>query len=86
LSLTKDYSGFVEAVKASTIRDGGDTPESQLEGLFQASACLDQIKWRSNSRRILLLLTDAQYHKAGDVSLSMIGLISNGELDSLLNV
>jgi len=58
----------VDAVKARPIRGGGDAPESQLEGLFQASACLDQIKWRSNSRRLLLLLTDAQYHKAGFVS------------------
>lgn len=45
---------------------GADTAESQLDALFQIAECTEAIGWRLNSRHILLLLSDALYHKAGD--------------------
>jgi protocadherin alpha len=34
--------------------------------MFQAAACTEEIGWRQNARHLLLVATDATFHKAGD--------------------
>lgn len=43
-----------------------DLPEAGLDALAQAIACKDEIGWRNQSRKILVLMTDDSYHAAGD--------------------
>lgn len=64
--LTKNASLFRSAISQSRVSDGGDLPESQLDAMYQVADCTAQIGWRNNSHHILLLMTDAKYHKAGD--------------------
>ena len=52
-----------------TISKGGDLPEAQLEALLQVARRTIQtnpIGFRNNARRVVVVSTDASYHKAGD--------------------
>lgn len=42
-----------------------DDPEAGLDGLMQAMVC-QELNWRNNSRRIIVLCTDSTYHSVGD--------------------
>ena len=43
-----------------------DGPEALLEGLLQAVVCRDEIGWRREARKLVLVFTDQHYHVAGD--------------------
>ena len=43
-----------------------DLPKAMLEGLLQTVVCRDVVGWRKRARRLVLVLTDADYHLAGD--------------------
>ncbi len=52
-----------------TISQGGDLPEAQLEALLQVARRTIQtnpIGFRNNARRVVVVSTDATYHKGGD--------------------
>ncbi|MEZ2275505.1 MAG: hypothetical protein ACBR12_01185 [Microcoleus sp.] len=52
-----------------TISRGGDLPEAQLEALLQVARRTIQtnpIGFRNNARRVVVVSTDAIYHKGGD--------------------
>ncbi len=53
------FKGWIDGLVAS---GGGDTKENSLEGLASASA----LDFRSVSQRIAILITDADYHEAGE--------------------
>jgi hypothetical protein len=36
------------------------------DAILQSAVCVKEIGWRNNSRRILLVATDDDFHKAGD--------------------
>ncbi|XP_059059311.1 integrin beta pat-3-like [Achroia grisella] len=66
LKLTNDAEKFREVVKNVPYGTNFDTPEGGLDALAQVLACSDEIGWRKQSRKIVVFLTDAEYHAAGD--------------------
>jgi hypothetical protein len=69
LALTEDVGAFEAALGGLTIRSGGDFPESQWAGLWGAANGLG-LGLRDNSRKIILIATDAPAHSAADYGLS----------------
>ncbi|XP_034840377.1 integrin beta-PS-like [Maniola hyperantus] len=67
-SLTNDTDLFSKALKELKKINGtnNDEPEADLDALMQVMVCKDEIGWRNNSTRIILLSTDSTYHSAGD--------------------
>jgi Integrin beta chain VWA domain/Lipase/RTX calcium-binding nonapeptide repeat (4 copies) len=60
---------FTQTVNNFIIRDGGDGPEAQLEGLLQtALRSQSEIGFRDSARRVAVVATDAPFHQAGDGS------------------
>lgn len=53
-------------MSATTFGKNRDVPESGLDALAQVIVCNHTIGWRKESRKIVVLLTDAPYHAAGD--------------------
>lgn len=43
-----------------------DFPEGGLDALAQAMACNERIAWRKNSRKMIIYITDAEVHSAGE--------------------
>lgn len=70
LPLTKDMDSFPRAVASEMIRSGGDFEESQLDGMYQAAECTAQVGWRDNAIHLMMLITDADFHVAGDGTVS----------------
>ncbi|TPE53748.1 M10 family metallopeptidase C-terminal domain-containing protein [Amaricoccus solimangrovi] len=65
--VTTSASALTDAYAAMTIGNGGDLPESQLEVLLQiARHADDEVGFRSDTLRLVVLFTDDQYHEAGD--------------------
>jgi hypothetical protein len=66
LGVTTNPESFLSAIAGLELGAGGDLPESQIEALLQLARRNDEIKFRSGSRRVVVLTTDADFHKAGD--------------------
>jgi len=66
MPLTADYKDFTRIIQATPILSGGDGPESAGDALAQVALCEGRIGWRSNTRRLVILATDAKFHVAGD--------------------
>lgn len=75
--ITGDTNAIKQAFEALEVRSGNDGPESQLEALYQialrtinddgtTTTLDDEIGFREGAMRIVVLTTDANYHKAGD--------------------
>lgn len=61
--LTSDADRVVEAINGLRVRIGGDTPESQLEALYQLSSS-SSVGWRKGAFPIIFLATDAKFHNS----------------------
>lgn len=59
---TTDANEFKTWISGLVATGGGDTPENALEGIESAT----RLSFRSNSQRIAILITDADYHEAGE--------------------
>ncbi|XP_037026397.1 integrin beta pat-3-like [Bradysia coprophila] len=83
--LTSETDGFVTKISDIPIKGGGDGPESHADALVQVVECSDQIGWRNNTRRVVLLATDIYFHIAGDGRRSNINdpYVDGCYLDSL---
>lgn len=68
LAMTSNQTSLVNALNALTIGSGGDTPEAQIEALMQAAIRQTELGFRSGSFRTAIIMTDADYHKAGDTA------------------
>lgn len=66
MKLNQDSSSFMDAVSSAQIVSGSDVLEGGLEALVQATVCTDQIGWAERARRVILFVTDAISHMAGD--------------------
>lgn len=64
--MTSKTDDFAPKIEAIPILDGRDIPESQADALAQVVECAEQIGWRENTRRVVLLATDDRFHVAGD--------------------
>ena len=68
LALTADLDLFRTALNGLSTRNGGDTREAQWAGLWGAVNGIG-LKLRENSRKIVLIATDAPAHSASDYGL-----------------
>ncbi len=59
---TNDVKKFIAWIDGLSVAGGGDDNENALEGLHDAA----QLKFRNQAQRILILITDAMFHQAGD--------------------
>lgn len=59
--------------------NAGDLPESQIEALLQLALREEEIGFRSESQRFVVLTTDANYHRAGDGIRAGIITPNNGD-------
>ena len=64
--LSGSRNDFLDAIDGLTLGGGSDVPESQLTALLQLSLRTEEIGYRSDSLKIVVLTTDAEYHQAGD--------------------
>jgi Ca2+-binding RTX toxin-like protein len=68
LALTADTAAVQATVNGLTILSGSDFPESQIEALMQVALRQAEVGYRPGSLRVVLLMTDAEYHQAGDLT------------------
>nr|AAB66911.1 integrin subunit betaPo1 [Ophlitaspongia tenuis] len=73
ISLTDDADEFNDLVQEQMISGNQDLPEGGFDGFLQSLLCTNLIGWRDVSRKLLLYITDAGFHFAGDGKLG--GLI-----------
>jgi len=66
LTMTTDASIFSMALSGLALGSGNDWPEAQLESLFQVAVHSNDIGFRENAVKTVVLMTDADYHRAGD--------------------
>ncbi len=68
LPLTDSRTDFLDTINGLSIAAGVDSPESQLEALLQISLREEEIGFRPGAARVVVLTTDANFHRAGDFS------------------
>lgn len=66
LKLTNNYMEFKNKVYKINLGSNKDKPEGGLDALSQVVACKNEIGWRNQSRKIIVFMTDGEYHAAGD--------------------
>ncbi|KAK2570400.1 Integrin beta-PS [Acropora cervicornis] len=68
LSLTENISEFESVINRVNISGNIDNPEGTLDALMQIAVCDKEIGWRDkqSARRIVIVITDATFHFAGD--------------------
>ena len=76
-NLTNSSDDFNNALQMVSISTNADIPEGALDGMMQATVCTDLIGWRDNSRKVLIVMTDAIVHTAGDGRLGGIVKIND---------
>lgn len=69
LAMTNDPTIFSMALATLNLGSGNDFPEAQLESLFQVALHSNDIGFRDNAVKTVVIMTDAPYHKAGDAHL-----------------
>lgn len=55
-----------------------DHPEGGLDAMMQAVVCDDKIGWRSGARRLIIYISDATFHYAGDGKLGGVVIPNDG--------
>jgi len=78
-AITKSRADFQKAMDNLRLGDGNDLPEAQLEALMQVALREKEMGFRKKSRRVVVLSTDANYHKAGDGKKAGIKTPNNGD-------
>lgn len=66
LSVSSDNAAVIASINAMTTRSGADVQEAQLEALMQVAVRQDEIGYRPDTMRIVMLSTDSAFHQAGD--------------------
>ncbi|XP_065897548.1 integrin beta-1-A-like [Dysidea avara] len=70
--LTSDSNVFQETLNNQTISGNLDTPEGGMDAVLQAILCEEIIGWRPPSLKMLMHISDAPIHVAGDGKLAGI--------------
>ena len=70
---------FSKSVLESPMAGNVDDPEGSLDALMQVMVCGGRIGWRQDSRKIIILSTDRDYHFAGDGKLAGIFTPNDGK-------
>ncbi len=79
LPLTNEGQQFINIINNLPIFSGDDYPEAQLEALFQVAKNTDEIGFRENAIRTIIINTDAEPHVAGDGIEAGITKPNNGD-------
>lgn len=79
--LATDSTGFQNQVQQQIISGNLDIPEGGFDALMQVAACEKEIGWSGNgtSRRLVVFVTDASSHIAGDGKLGGIVTPNDGK-------
>ena len=75
LSLTDSITDFESALAGLSTRKGGDYPEAQYVGLWRAANGIG-LNLRENSRKVILIATDAPPHSAADYGLNKANILN----------
>ena len=54
------------SIRNSKTKNNWDSPEAGLDGLMQVLLCQEEVGWRKETTRIIVFITDAPCHIAGD--------------------
>jgi hypothetical protein len=65
-TLTNSSVSFLSAVNGMMSGSGFDLPESQIEGLMHVGKQAAALGYRANARKYVIMMTDADFHQAGD--------------------
>ena len=79
ISGTLNGDDFKETVMKSPLAGNVDNPEGGLDALLQVMVCKNRIGWRNNSRKIILVATNQDYHNAMDGKLAGILFPNDGK-------
>ncbi|KAF7491918.1 Integrin beta-1 [Sarcoptes scabiei] len=79
MSLDSNTSQFEQQVQSAKISGNLDSPEGTLDALMQVMVCREEIGWRENSDKIIVVATDEEFHYAGDGKLGGILIPNNGK-------
>ncbi|XP_071811868.1 integrin beta-1-like isoform X2 [Apostichopus japonicus] len=66
LPLNRNTTLFDQKVKSTLISSNQDDAEGTLDAIAQAALCTEDIGWRNESRRLLLVTSDDTFHIEGD--------------------
>lgn len=66
ITLTNDNQFFDDSVQEQVTSSNNDYPEGGFDGFQQSIVCKNMIDWRDNARHLLLYISDAGFHFAGD--------------------
>lgn len=83
LPLTTDPVALQSVIGNFTTLSGGDNPEAQLEALLQTARRTNEIGFRDNTRRVVVVATDDSFHEAGDGIVA--GITTPNNLDAILD-
>ncbi|XP_050504277.1 integrin beta-PS isoform X2 [Diabrotica virgifera virgifera] len=72
LRLSTDAELFSRTVKQANVSGNLMAPKGGFDAVLQALQCSDQIGWRQQARKLLVVATDANFHVAGDGKLGGI--------------
>ncbi|XP_064392568.1 integrin beta-1-like isoform X1 [Halichondria panicea] len=79
VDLTDDSQFFgAEVDRQANISGNQDSTEGGFDGMLQSVVCTDLIGWRDVSRKLLIFITDAGFHIAGDGKLGGVILPNDG--------
>lgn len=85
MNFTDDIHLFIEQIKLlknqTTINI--DEPEAGLDALMQTILCQDEMKWNVDSRKVVILATDATLHLAGEGK--MVGAVRRNTENCMLD-
>lgn len=68
LTMTDDPTIFSMALTTLALGNGNDWAEAQLESLYQVAKHANEIGFRDNAVKTVVITTDASFHKAGDAA------------------
>lgn len=66
LALTAKLDSVTSSLDSLTTQDGEDLPEAQLEALLQVALRTEELGYREDSTRYVMLSTDSTFHVEGD--------------------
>ena len=79
LNLTQNFTLFNDTLFQQEFSRNIDHPEGTLDALMQSAVCTSHIGWRSNSRHLILIVTDGSFHIANDGKLAGIIEANDGD-------
>ncbi|VVC97300.1 integrin beta pat-3-like [Leptidea sinapis] len=79
LKLTDDIQQFKKILRDIKFGKNYDPQEGTLDALAQVITCNKEISWRDESRRVIIVLTNAPYHAAGDAKFAGIDQPYDGQ-------